>query len=122
MTEWNYVFKDGITLNSLAPFTTDEIKELCRFHGEVTVDFKEVDPFKYCNMCNPNRDDREIAKDTYDAGIFGRYDLSMNVTDLGIIIEFCRKGEKNHLLYSIFNKGIKYCPYCGRKLNIKEDK
>lgn len=121
MIEWSYAFKDGVKLNSLAPFTTDEIKDLCRFHGEVTIDFKEIDPSKYCNMCDSNRDDWEYATDTYDAGTFGKYELSMAVSNRGITVEFCKENGSD-LLYSIFSKGIKYCPYCGRKLNIKEDK
>lgn len=122
MIEWSYVFKDGITLINSTPFTTDELQKLCRFHGEVTVGFKEFNPSKYCNMCDSNRDDWEFATDTYDAGTFGKYELSMAVSNRGITVEFCREGDGNELLCSVFSKGIKYCPYCGRKLDIKEDK
>lgn len=120
---WVYDFKDGTHIEMMESLTSDQLKNECKKHGEVIVDFKVIDPEeKECNMCDSNRDDWECAKDTYDAGTFGKYELSMAVSDRGIAVEFCRKGDWCDLLYSVFNKGIKYCPYCGRKLNIKEDK
>lgn len=121
MIEWSYAFKDGTEMRKLTSLTTDELIDLCETHGEVTIDFKIIDPHK-CNMCDSNRDDWEYAKDTYDAGTFGKYELSMAVSNRGITVEFCKEGDGSDLLYSVFSKGIKYCPYCGRKLNIGEDK
>ena len=122
-TNCAYDFKDGTHIEMAESLTNDQLKNECKKHGEVMVYYKEViDPEeKECNMCDSNRDDWEYATDTYDAGTFGKYELSMAVSDRGISVEFCREGDGSDLLYSVFSKGIKYCPYCGRKLNIKEE-
>ena len=68
-----------------------------------------------CNWCDINRDDWKWKSTKYNFGDLGKYDLSMAVSDKGILIEFGKENEDS--IIDPVRVKINYCPYCGRKLN-----
>lgn len=68
-----------------------------------------------CKMCDTNRKDWEYKTVPYDFGELGKYELTMSVSNRGMWLAFNRENEDDIL--TVHFKDVKFCPYCGRKLN-----
>ena len=67
-----------------------------------------------CKMHDANREDWEYKTIPYDFGELGKYELSMSVSSGGMWIEFNK--EQEDAIFTVHFKDIKYCPYCGERL------
>ena len=68
-----------------------------------------------CKYCDTERDDWEYKAVHYNFGDLGKYELSVAVSDKGMLIELGKELEDAGIPSARFK--IHYCPWCGRKLN-----
>lgn len=67
-----------------------------------------------CEFCK-DEDITEICKKTINFGQFGKADLTLDMTQKNIYANLSGLGDLQ--LNVEIRKPIKFCPFCGRKLN-----
>lgn len=112
-----YTFEDGKVLEFDGQLPAVELTHLIKIHGAANIIYKEgLKTEEGCKYCDTNRDDWTFDIEKYDFGGLGKYDLSLSIVpkDPSILVEFGKIGGQNIIFHKF--EGIKFCPYCGRKL------